>query len=76
MTTEEKLVQWEVGIATAERPEKHGMDTRFEDLDIDSLEFLDLMLQIGEKAGKEIPMDKLSEMHTLGDVARFLARVN
>jgi len=45
-------------------------NTLLEDLNIDSLEFVDLLLAISNETGKSVPDSKVSELNTVGDIAR------
>lgn len=48
-------------------------DTEVEDIDADSLEFLNLLLVLSEQAGKEIPDSRIAHLHTVADIAKELA---
>lgn len=50
-----------------------GPETPLDDIDLDSLEFLNLVLYLSEKAGKEIPDGQIAQMKTVGDLMRELA---
>lgn len=45
-------------------------NTLLEDLNVDSLEFVDLLLAISNETGKSVPDSKVSELNTVGDIAR------
>lgn len=45
-----------------------------EDLKIDSLDFLDLLLEVEQQFGVEIPDDDMLGMHTVGDLRTWLER--
>lgn len=47
------------------------LETKLEDLGVDSLDFLDLMQVIGEKF-KPIPEAQFAELSTVGDIAKAL----
>jgi acyl carrier protein len=47
-------------------------ETRVEDIQADSLEFLNLLLVLGEQAGKEIPNAHIDRLHTVADIAAEL----
>ena len=44
-------------------------ETRIEDLDVDSLEFVELLMIIGEISGKDVLYDAADEFITVGDIA-------
>lgn len=46
------------------------METRFEDLDLDSLDMVELIMQIEEELGISVEMNE--ELKTVGDVVRFI----
>jgi acyl carrier protein len=52
------------------RPEASLRD----DLDLDSLDLTELLQLLEERVGVEIDVERLSDLHTLGDVADLLAR--
>lgn len=54
------IIEEETGI-------KATLETRLEDLPIDSLDFVELMQRIGEKF-KEIPDTKIAKLSTVGDI--------
>ena len=47
----------------------------YEELDIDSIDAVDLMVHIKEVTGKKIPPDQFKEIRTIGDVIDTLARL-
>lgn len=49
------------------------LDTPLEELEVDSLEFLDLLLSLSEVAGKSIEDHKIGSLKTVGDLERELA---
>lgn len=61
------LIAEETGVPLADVT----LDTKLEDLGVDSLDFLDLMQVIGEKF-KPIPEAQFAELNTVGDIAKAL----
>ena len=61
--------------AIIERETGHAVtqETALESLDVDSLEFLDLLLVLGDAAGKAIKDERIGSIKTVGDIARELA---
>jgi acyl carrier protein len=47
-------------------------ETKFEDIDIDSLEFIGLLMEISNVTGVDIPSEKYDQLETVADVARLL----
>jgi acyl carrier protein len=45
------------------------------DLNLDSVAVMDLVMLLEERFDTVIPMDRLAEIETVGDLARLLARV-
>jgi len=45
----------------------------YEELEIDSIDAVDLMVQIKELTGKKIPPDQFKEIRTISDVIQVLA---
>lgn len=43
-----------------------------EDLDIDSLDLVDLVMSLEDEFGMELPDDALAEMSTVGDLVRYI----
>lgn len=55
-------------------PNKVTMDANlYEELDIDSIDAVDLMVQIKEFTGKRISPEQFKEVRTIGDVLDALA---
>jgi acyl carrier protein len=48
-------------------------ETPLSDLNVDSLEFLQLLLTLQEETGKTIPDDRVASLKTVGDLALELA---
>ena len=44
--------------------------TPLEDLNADSLEFMDLLLAISNETGMAVPDGQLGKLHVVGDIAR------
>lgn len=42
--------------------------TSIQEILVDSLEFLDMLLIIGQELGKEVPDEKISHLMTVGDI--------
>jgi acyl carrier protein len=47
----------------------------YEELGIDSIDAVDLMVQLKELTGKKIPPEEFREVRTIGDVLETLARL-
>lgn len=45
----------------------------YEELEIDSIDAVDLMVQLKELTGKKIPPEQFREVHTIGDVLDTLS---
>ena len=48
------------------------MDTSFGDLSIDSLDTMEMIMNLEEKLGKEIELDE--KVETVGDLVRFIEK--
>jgi acyl carrier protein len=59
-------------IIERETGQKVDDSTLLESLEVDSLEFLDLVLVISAEVGKEIPDEQLSQLKTVGDIVQAL----
>jgi acyl carrier protein len=68
MTTQEVCAAIERETGQAVR-----VETKVDDLDVDSLEFLNLLLTLSEEFGKEIPHDTADHLFTVGDIVSALA---
>lgn len=44
----------------------------FEDLDIDSIDAIDMLSRLRELTGKELPADELKSVRTVGDVVALV----
>lgn len=44
----------------------------YEDLDIDSIDAVDLVVRLNEMTGKKVPPDKFKAVKTVGDVIKVL----
>lgn len=60
-----ELIEQETEIAAGEQ-------TRLDDLGLDSLDYLDLMLKIGQMEDVDIPAEAMVEFETVDDVLRWL----
>ena len=47
----------------------------YEELEIDSIDAVDLMVQLKELTGKKIPPEQFKEVRTIGDVLDTLSRL-
>lgn len=48
-------------------------DARFaEDLDIDSIDAIDMIVRLKEITGKKVPPERFQEVQTIGDIVRVL----
>ena len=47
----------------------------YEELEIDSIDAVDLMVQLKELTGKKIPPEQFKEVRTIGDVLNTLSRL-
>lgn len=55
-----------------ETAQKVNRTTSLDSLNLDSLEFMNLLLEIGSATGKEVPDSKLGDLHTVGDIVEAL----
>lgn len=54
-------------------PETINTDAHlFEDLDIDSIDAIDMLSRLRELTGKELPADELKSVRTVGDVVALV----
>jgi acyl carrier protein len=44
----------------------------FEDLDIDSIDAIDMIVRLKEITGKKVPPERFQEVRTVGDIVRVL----
>jgi len=56
-------------------PESVTLDSTFEELNIDSLDKINLSFSVEEMFGIEIPDDSLNSLKTVGDVVRGVERL-
>ena len=47
----------------------------YEELEIDSIDAVDLMVQLKELTGKKIPPEQFKQVRTIGDVLNTLSRL-
>lgn len=57
-------------------PANLSESTPMEALNIDSLEFLDLLVSIGSEIGSDIPDNRIDELKTVGDLIRIAEEVS
>lgn len=48
------------------------LDTKIDNLGLDSLDILDLLMQIENKLGVNLPIERFSLCYSIGDVARLI----
>lgn len=60
-------------IIERETGQKVSADTKLESLDLDSLEFLELIMEIQRETGIEIPDAKIAELVTVGDLVNAIS---
>ena len=54
-------------------PNKVQLDSRlYDDLDIDSIDAVDLIVRLREITGKQVPPDRFKSVRTIGDVIGVL----
>jgi len=54
-------------------PDAISPDARlFEDLDIDSIDAIDMIVRLKEITGKKVPPDRFKEVRTVGDIVQVL----
>ncbi len=57
------------------KPEDITLETSFiDDLGADSLDSIELVVELEEKFGIEIPDEDAQEMHTVGDVVNYIGK--
>lgn len=49
-------------------------DTSFDELGLDSLEFVDLMIKVSTDTGVDIPVAKFAELNSVADLIRFIEK--
>jgi acyl carrier protein len=60
-------------IIERETGQKVTKETELESLNVDSLEFLELLMKIGDESGKEISDERIPSLKTVGDIAKEIA---
>ncbi len=55
-------------------PEEITEDTAFEDLDADSLDLFEIITELEEQLGIEIPPEKVDQIRTVGDAIELIHR--
>ena len=71
MTTEQKVLE----LVVAECCMPCEVDSAFDDLNMDSLDFVDLILQIDNEFGVKIPEPELTKMETVSDLISVVERL-
>ncbi|MCT4641696.1 MAG: acyl carrier protein [Bacteriovoracaceae bacterium] len=72
METQEKVIKI-VSEATKVEAANIKADTNFvDDLNLDSLDMVEMMMKMEEEFGIEIPEDKTEDLKTISDVTNFL----
>lgn len=56
-------------------PAQLGLDTTFRELDIDSIDAVDLMVRLHEITGKRIRPEEFKRITTVGDVVAIIQRM-
>lgn len=51
-------------------------DTKIDSLSLDSLDLLDLLMQIENQLGVTIPIEKFNFCYSIGDVARLIGSIS
>ena len=70
------LKQWMVALFEID-PDKITMDAHlYEDLDIDSIDAVDLVVKIREITGKQIQADDFKHVRRISDVVDAIAKLN
>ena len=70
------LKQWRVDLFEID-PDKITMDAHlYEDLDIDSIDAVDLVVKIREITGKQIQADDFKHVRRISDVVDAIAKLN
>lgn len=60
-------------VIEVETGQKVDDSTSLDSLPVDSLEFLQLLIELSESTGKTIPDEKIAAIRTVGDLARELS---
>ncbi len=76
METIEKVIKI-VSEATKVDASNIKAETNFiDDLNLDSLDMVEMMMKMEEEFGVEIPEDKTEDLKTINDVTNFLKTIN
>lgn len=76
MEIQEKVIKI-VSEATKVDPTNIKAETNFiDDLNLDSLDMVEMMMKMEEEFGVEIPEDKTEDLKTINDVTNFLNTTN
>ena len=71
---QDKVIQL-ISIATSVDASKIGTQTRFvDDLNLDSLDMVELMMKMEDEFGVEIPDDDAEGLKSVGDVISYLEK--
>lgn len=60
-------------VIEVETGQKVNDSTSLDSLPVDSLEFLHLLIQLGELSGKYVPDDRIAAIRTVGDLVQELS---
>lgn len=75
MNTEEKVIEIIAEFLDIDKGEITGTSDLREDLNADSLDFAELVMEIEEEFDIEAPEEKLAKIKTVGDIAKFVDEV-
>lgn len=53
-------------------PETLSGDTTFESLDLDSLDLVEMLVELEEETGVELPEEETKQLETIGDLAALI----
>ena len=53
-------------------PETLSADTTFESLDLDSLDLVEMLVELEEETGVELPEEETKQLETIGDLAALI----
>ena len=57
-------------------PERVTLEARLnEDLDLDSIDAIDLAVRVEEQTGRRLPEDKLREVRVVGDIVKVVVSI-
>ncbi|MBD65735.1 MAG: acyl carrier protein [Halobacteriovoraceae bacterium] len=77
MEIQEKVISIVSEAANVEQGNIKGETSFVEDLNLDSLDMVEMMMKMEEEFGVEIPEDKTEDLKTINDVTNYLkANVN